>query len=130
MRKIRYLLWTIGVITLVLIGTAYYLVESKLADEDLGHRGTLSILSDVKAALEIYRSTCSEYPPNLDALINRVDACPKYMSTDVKNLRLTDRWGNKLLYTNNGGSYKLISLGNSWLEATESTDPATVIQPK
>lgn len=91
-------------------------------------RSTEVLMRRLRGRLEDFHAICGRYPytnEGLDILFNENGrVCSqyflKYGSTRPDKI---DAWGNDLIYSSDGNSYKLVSLGYGWIIATSEIEP-------
>ena len=102
-----------------------------IGDERFNERKTLTDMNAIVLKLSDYRLKCGKYPQTLDELNFGVKStCISFLAEPGKDIRLTDRWGNEFFYKLDSNSYRILSAGNSWLEASDKEKANLVTKTK
>ena len=73
-------------------------------------------------AINMYYNDCGKYPASLEAITQEDPECKQWDPGTYKKLKQKDEWNNPLVYSNDGTSYSLKSLGQDKKEGGTGFD--------
>lgn len=130
MRKwIKYLCFVL-VVAVAVIGLDRLLTRSP--KEKFRTVNSILAIHKVQNRLKEFQTACSRLPNNnegLQVLKSGTKECAVFQP-GPSDLELNDQWDNPFIYINNGNSYRLLSLGNSWIEGRNDSEGDIFSQPE
>ena len=111
-------------IVLGILGTIMAMVMSRINDSRNRAKvkeATLN-LNTWSEAINMYYNDCGKYPASLDALTHEDAECKSWEPGAYKKLKPKDPWGSDLVYSIEGNSYTLKSLGKDKKEGGSGDD--------
>jgi general secretion pathway protein G len=120
-RIIFYISLLIISLVLAFVSISYWRKTTDTREEE-----TIGRIRFVREELETYRKACNAYPIKLEYLSHpNYKDCPNWKGGNFRSPP-EDAWSREYIYLSDGKSYRLISLGFRWIEATDNLEASIV----
>ena len=131
-RRWKCILIGVTVFILLVLGAISY--RWSTLERDRNSSLTRVEMNSLAIALKDCKKACGRYPTTsegLEPLFEGHELCKAYVALGPQfHSSLIDSWRNPLTYISDGESYRLLSAGNEWIEATPNQEPTEVVRPK
>jgi hypothetical protein len=110
---------------IVLAGSLAYSFSPK--EEARKTMSAITEMNSFRQALLEFHKTCKRYPTTLEGIDilfakPKVKNCAYEPPPYLANGKSLDPWGNKYIYSADENSFRLNSMGSSWIESTDQAE--------